>query len=90
MEHYDIKITGRVQGVSFRASAMVAAIELNVTGFAQNKTDGSVYIEAEGRKADMKQFVDWCKQGPKNARVAKVDISKGELKNFEIFEIKFL
>lgn len=88
MKHLNIVVTGKVQGVFFRASAKEAADQLNVKGFAQNQFDGSVYIEAEGDEETLKQFVDWCKQGPPRAEVAHVDVQDGAVKNFERFEIK--
>jgi acylphosphatase len=83
-----IKVSGKVQGVFFRASAKETADQLTVKGFAQNQPDGSVYIEAEGTDEHLTRFVDWCKQGPSRAEVTHVDIQEGEVKNFERFEIK--
>lgn len=88
MKHVAIKISGNVQGVFFRASAKEAADQLNIKGFAQNQSDGNVYIEAEGDEKKLKQFVEWCKHGPPRAQVIHVDVQEGELKNFERFEIK--
>jgi acylphosphatase len=50
MKHYKIKITGRVQGIGLRFSAMQIAYRFEVKGFVQNLKDGSVYIEAEGEE----------------------------------------
>ena len=47
MEHYQFRITGKVQGVFYRQTAMEKATELGLKGFARNEPDGSVYIEAE-------------------------------------------
>lgn len=88
MKHLVIVVTGKVQGVFFRASAKEAADQLSIKGFAQNQPDGSVYIEAEGSEEDLKQFVAWCKHGPSPAQVTHVDIQEGVVKNFEQFEIK--
>ena len=87
MKHLRIIVKGKVQGVFFRASAKETADLLNIKGFAQNLPDGSVYIEAEGEEM-LKQFIEWCKQGPPRAQVTKVDVQEGVLKNFEQFEIK--
>jgi acylphosphatase len=88
MKALRILVSGKVQGVFFRASAKEAADQLGVKGFAQNQPDGSVVIEAEGTEENLKQFVDWCRQGPPRAQVAHLDIQEGEVKNFEQFEIK--
>lgn len=50
--------------------------------------DGSVYMEAEGEEDNLKRFIEWCKQGPPRAQVTRVDVQKGEVKNFEKFEIR--
>jgi acylphosphatase len=88
MNNCRIVVTGKVQGVFFRASAKEVADKLDVKGFAQNQPDGSVYIEAQGVEGKLKQFVEWCKHGPPRAHVAYVDVQEGEVKNFERFEIK--
>lgn len=67
-----IHITGRVQGVFFRASTQKKALQLNLTGFVQNQPDGSVYIEAKGSRHNLQQLIDWCHQGPRFARVQSV------------------
>ncbi|OGE19070.1 acylphosphatase [Candidatus Daviesbacteria bacterium RIFCSPLOWO2_02_FULL_41_8] len=85
--HYNIKIYGLVQGVFFRASAKEAADKLEISGFAKNMSDGSVYMEAEGEKENLDKFIVWCNQGPMMAQVEKVEISESPLKNFSRFEV---
>ena len=87
MKHVSIKISGRVQGVYFRASTKDKADELGLKGFVRNERDGSVYIEAEGETAILNQFVEWCHQGPSRAIVEKVVVLDGTLKNFSRFDI---
>ncbi|HRW99480.1 MAG TPA: acylphosphatase [Cyclobacteriaceae bacterium] len=86
--HLAIRVTGKVQGVFYRASTRDKARSLGLCGFVKNEDDGSVYIEAEGDKEKLDQFVNWCKQGPPNARVDKVEVAEREIKNFSQFEIK--
>ncbi len=86
MKHLNIKIYGSVQGVFFRASAKEQADKLGLTGFAKNLPDGSVYIEAEGKKKNLDQFLIWCYQGPSMAQVERVEIFEGSLKNLTKFE----
>ena len=88
MKALKINVSGKVQGVFFRASAKGAAEKLSIKGFAQNQPDGSVLIEAEGEEENLKQFIDWCKQGPPRAEVSNLDVQESELKNFDRFEIK--
>lgn len=85
MIHLNIHIYGSVQGVFFRATAKEQADNLDINGFAKNQADGSVYIEAEGEKKNLDQFIKWCYQGPSLAQVEKVKISENPLKNFSEF-----
>lgn len=86
MKHLNIKIFGRVQGVFFRANAKKKADELQITGFARNETDGSVYVEAEGEKENLEKFLEWCHHGPPSARIDKVESkSTTKIKKFKNF-----
>jgi len=88
MKHLNIKIYGRVQGVGFRLSAKSVAEKLNITGFARNESDGSVYLEAEGEKENLEKFLEWCHRGPLFARVDKVVVEEeNQLKNFTEFNV---
>ena len=64
-----IRVTGRVQGVWFRASAEREAARLGVAGFARNERDGSVVVEAEGLAVAVDAMVAWCRVGPPRAEV---------------------
>jgi acylphosphatase len=86
-KHLNLKIYGKVQGVLFRASAQMLARKLELTGFARNENDGSVYIEIEGEDKNLEKYVDWCQLGPKSAQVSNVEIKKDKLKNFTQFDI---
>ncbi|MCX6280592.1 MAG: acylphosphatase [Bacteroidetes bacterium] len=87
MRHINIWISGRVQKVGFRFSAMQAAYRFGILGFVQNLKNGIVYIEAEGGDDDLNSFVKWCKRGPLGAKVEDVEIRDGETKDFQTFEI---
>ncbi len=80
-------IRGKVHGVGFRFSCMEAAYRIGVTGFVKNKKDGTVYVEAEGPEENIEQFILWCHKGPTWARINKVEIETGELKDYKSFEI---
>lgn len=84
-KHLNIKISGAVQGVFFRVSAKKEAEKLGITGFARNEPDGSVYIEAEGNKEKLDKFLEWCRIGPTAAKVDKVEVKEGGIKNFSEF-----
>ena len=87
MQHLNIKISGDVQGVFFRASAKNEAERLAVKGFVKNEDDGSVYIEAEGNTENLRKFVEWCRQGPSKATVKGVDTETGTFKDYKEFNI---
>jgi len=86
-KHIDIKITGKVQGVSFRAVTKVVADQMGVRGMIRNEKDGSVYIEAEGDETLLEVFIDWCNEGTDRAKVEGVEITPGEVKNYQNFEV---
>jgi acylphosphatase len=69
-----VRVTGRVQGVSFRYYAQQEAISLGLTGWVRNEVDGSVELHLEGSSAAVDSMVDWCRQGPSAARVRDVAV----------------
>ena len=81
-------VKGRVQGVFFRASARRKAEELRLTGWVRNNPDGTVEAVVEGNTDMVEKFVNWCREGPPNARVAAVDVTRsgatGEFTHFII------
>lgn len=71
----------------FRFSARVVAEHMGIFGYAKNESDGTVRIEAEGEEEKLEKFIAWCRRGPEDAEVEKIDVSYSkELKNFETFE----
>ncbi len=78
MKHLTVRVSGRVQGVGFRYSAASEAQKLDITGFAENNPDGSVYIEVEGEEAALKKFLAWCRKGPWLANVERVEVEWSE------------
>ncbi len=75
MTHVNIKIYGRVQGVFFRDFVQRKAKELNLSGWVENVSDGTVQVVAEGEEKDLEELIEWCRAGgPEYARVDKVNI----------------
>lgn len=66
------RITGRVQGVYFRASTAERAHELGLAGWVENCADGSVEVAAAGPAEAVAELVRWLWSGPPAARVASV------------------
>lgn len=87
MKQLKIRITGRVQGVSFRYTTKVVADQMGIRGMIKNEPDGSVYIEAEGDDTLLEVFLEWCNEGPDRAIIEKVETETAELKNYRNFEV---
>jgi len=88
MKHLNIRISGKVQGVFFRASAKEKADQLGVKGFVRNEPSGDVFIEAEGDADQLKLFLEWCSQGPRRASVEGIQAEESDLMNFKSFEVR--
>ena len=87
-KNLQINISGRVQGVGFRYSALHKAQQLGINGYVKNMYDGSVFIEAEAEEVSMDHFLIWCNKGPTFSRVEKVSITEGSIKNYTSFTVK--
>ena len=87
-KHLNVKIFGRVQGVSFRWQTQKKAKSFGFAGFVRNEPDGTVYIEAEGEDAQVTKFLDWCRKGPLFAKVENVEFEEAAVKGYTTFEIK--
>lgn len=68
----DVRISGRVQGVSFRYHARERAGQLGVRGWVRNEPDGTVAGHFEGPADAVDALVVWCRRGPAAARVDDV------------------
>ncbi len=66
-------VTGRVQGVFFRASTRDAALSLNLTGWVRNLPDGRVEFLACGESGKIQTLCEWLKHGPPHANVTHLD-----------------
>ena len=86
--HLNIRVLGKVQGVYFRHSTKAVADQLGIVGWVKNESDGSVYIEAEGDKAMMDAFIEWCEEGPERAVVDSINMVEDELKSYNNFIVK--
>ena len=73
-----LRITGRVQGVGYRAWALQVASRLGLRGWVRNRTDGSVEALVIGEDDAVARMVEACREGPFGARVSDVAISDAE------------
>jgi acylphosphatase len=84
-----VKVTGRVQGVSFRWYAVQQAERLGVTGWVRNEPDESVALHVEGEDAAVDAMVAWCRQGPSYAAVRDVAVSEAAPTGGSRFDIRY-
>lgn len=88
MKRITIQVTGKVQGVFYRASTVTKAQQLNLKGFVRNEPDGNVCIEAEGDEEKLNELIAWCRIGPPRARVDEVVVeTQATLAGFSDFRI---
>ena len=80
-------ISGKVQGVFYRASAKETADRLNLRGWIRNTKKGNVEALVTGDNPSVQAFITWCKTGPKNARVKEIKVSAHDRIDFEDFRI---
>ena len=71
-------VSGRVQGVFYRASTREQALRLGLAGTAVNLPDGRVEVRAEGDAAALDELERWLHRGPPAARVDRVERLAGE------------
>ena len=83
-----IKVSGKVQGVWFRARTWEEAEKLSLAGSVWNNLDGSVGIVAEGEEELLQKLLAWCRRGPSMARVTDLTYDwqeyRGEFDGFNI------
>ena len=83
-----VVVSGRVQGVFFRANTKKTADFLGLTGWVKNTSDGKVEAVFEGEKGIIEKMLKFCEDGPEGAEVSDVKVDweepTGEFNNFEI------
>ena len=88
MKAYSIEVRGKVQGVSYRASAKAKADDLGITGWCKNQPDGSVLLHIEGDDKSLKNMFNWCRQGPRFSRPGPLITFETDVEGFEDFQIR--
>ena len=83
-----VYVSGRVQGVFFRAETAELAEHLDLCGWVRNLSDGRVEAVFEGDQENVEKAVDFCRHGPPGARVLSLDVKwedwKGEFQYFRM------
>jgi acylphosphatase len=89
MGRLEIEVSGRVQGVWFRASTRDAARRLGLTGWVRNLPDGRVDAVFEGAEEALRRMLEWCRIGPPGARIDHVEVRWGAATgSFDEFSIR--
>jgi acylphosphatase len=88
MERLHAVVRGDVQGVGFRYFVQRKARQLDLRGWVRNNDDGSVEVVAEGERAALEQLKRALDEGPRMARVDRVDVewsaATGTLQAFDL------
>ena len=83
-----VYVSGYVQGVAFRYTAIRQARSLGVTGWVRNLRDGRVEVLIEGEESHVNEMVDWCRHGPRTASVTDIQIESlpytGKFRDFDV------
>lgn len=86
---FEISVTGRVQGVGFRAASRRQARYLRLAGWVENLPDGSVRIVVNGEKEKCMEFIAWCREGSAYSWVEGVNIREMKPERLGPFEISY-
>ena len=85
-----VNVSGRVQGVFFRASASDMARRQGLLGWVKNNHDGSVEALFQGEEHILERAIMWCHEGPPSAMVTDVKISYETVSdNFNDFKVTY-
>lgn len=82
-------VSGRVQGVFYRASTRQKATELGCAGFARNLSDGRVEVLAVGEPQAVEGLLDWLWRGPPASEVKLVEVQELALEDLEDLPVGF-
>ncbi len=82
-------ISGKVQGVFYRASTQKMAQNLTLTGWVSNIPNGNVELKAFGDNEKLQDLINWLWDGPSGAVVKDIEVNYIELERFNGFVIKY-
>ena len=83
-----VRLTGRVQGVSFRAWTRDEAQTLAVAGWIRNCNDGSVEAQLEGEPDAIEELIELMREGPPGAKVDRVEVEEADREGLGSFEVR--
>ena len=87
MKRIHIIIDGRVQGVGFRYSLYIKALQLGIKGWVKNKDDNKVEAVFEGEQDKINHILEFCKKGPFLTNISNIKIKEEQYKGEEKFRI---
>jgi acylphosphatase len=82
-------VSGRVQGVYYRATTRERAQKQGVDGWVRNLDDGRVEAVFEGPEGDVEAMVEYCHEGSERANVTDVEVEHGDPEGVDGFEVKW-
>ncbi len=88
MKRAHVFVSGKVQGVFFRATTREQAEQHGVNGWVQNLADGRVEAVFEGDAEDVDAMIEFCHDGPGRARVDDVAVAEEDPEGLDGFEIR--
>ena len=83
-----VVVHGRVQGVFFRDSTRELAQARGLAGWVTNRDDGTVEALFEGEQAAVEEAVAWCREGPRDAVVERVDVEDASVEGLGGFRVR--
>lgn len=84
-----VYVSGKVQGVYYRATTRDTATERGIDGWVRNLPDGRVEAVFEGPQPAVEKMIDWCHEGSPAARVTDVEVTYEDPAGINGFEIRY-
>ncbi|MEU1971069.1 acylphosphatase [Microbacterium sp. NPDC019599] len=88
MKRVHVVVSGDVQGVGYRYTMRIVAMEAGVAGWVRNRRDGTVEAEVEGTDEQVDEVLAWMAQGPPGSVVANASVSDAEPTGERGFQVR--
>ncbi len=85
----EVRVSGEVQGVSFRGYAAQEAVRLELVGWVRNEPDGSVHAHFQGPPDDVETMLAWCREGSPSADVRQIEVRDVEPIGASEFSVEY-